>query len=142
MAASLPSATREVRLVTVPEGVPGPEHFAVVAQPLPARPGQVFVRARYFLVFPRLRTVIGGEPEAVPLPPIRAGDVLFGPAVGAVVAAGAGSPLQPGDAVTHLLGRHEHALVAAADSTGCARSWATPRWSCPATDSPRSSGGY
>jgi len=141
MAASLPSATREVRLVTVPEGLPGPEHFAVVAQPLPAPgPGKSSSEPGTF-VFPRLRTVIGGEPEAVPLPPIRAGDVLFGPAVGEVVAAGAGSPLQPGDAVTHLLGRHEHALVAAADSTGCAPSWATPRWSCPATDSPRSSGG-
>ncbi|MDQ0766877.1 MDR family NADP-dependent oxidoreductase [Streptomyces canus] len=118
MAAFLPSATREVRLVTVPEGLPGPEHFAVVAQPLPAPgPGQVLVRNRYFLVFPGLRTLIGGKPGAVPLPPIHAGDVLFGPAVGEVVAAGTGSPLQPGDAVTHLLGWREHALVAAADCT-------------------------
>ncbi|MGV9653072.1 MDR family NADP-dependent oxidoreductase [Streptomyces sp. NPDC003554] len=118
MATSLPSATREIRLVIAPEGLPGPEHFAVVAQPLPTPgPGQVLVRNRYFLVFPGLRTLIAGAPEGVPLPPINAGDVLFGPAVGEVVAAGPGSPLQPGDAVTHLLGWREHALVAAADCT-------------------------
>ncbi|MGC0334646.1 NADPH-dependent curcumin reductase CurA [Streptomyces sp. SAI-170] len=118
MAAFLPATTREVRLVTVPEGLPGPEHFAVVERPLTAPgPGQVLVRGRYFLVFPGLRTLIGAEPGAAPLPPIRADDVLFGPAVGEVVAAGAGSPLQPGDAVTHLLGWREHALLAAADCT-------------------------
>ncbi|MFF1308357.1 MDR family NADP-dependent oxidoreductase [Streptomyces sp. NPDC058307] len=118
MATALPSATREIRLVTAPEGLPGPEHFAVVAQPLPTPgPGQVLVRNRYFLVFPGLRTLIAGAPEGVPLPTINAGDVLFGPAVGEVVGAGPDSPLQPGDAVTHLLGWREHALVAAADCT-------------------------
>ncbi|MFC8430467.1 MDR family NADP-dependent oxidoreductase [Streptomyces sp. NPDC057253] len=118
MATPLPSATREIRLVTAPEGLPGPEHFAVVAQSLPMPgPGQVLVRNRYFLVFPGLRTLIGGAPEGVPLPPIHAGGVLFGPAVGEVVGVGPGSPLRPGDAVTHLLGWREHALVAAADCT-------------------------
>ncbi|MFH8798241.1 MDR family NADP-dependent oxidoreductase [Streptomyces sp. NPDC017936] len=111
-----PSTTREIRLVTAPEGLPAPEHFAAVAQPLPAPgPGRVLVRNRYFLVFPGLRTLIAGAPEGVPLPSIHAGDVLFGPAVGEVVAAGPGSPLRPGDGVTHLLGWREHALVAAAD---------------------------
>ncbi|MEU5771426.1 NADP-dependent oxidoreductase [Streptomyces asoensis] len=118
MAASLPATTREVRLVTLPEGLPGSEHFAVVERPLSAPgPGQVLVRGQYFLVFPGLRTLIGAQPGAAPLPPIRPDDVLFGPAVGEVVAAGAGSPLQPGDTVTHLLGWREHALVAAADCT-------------------------
>ncbi|MEV6947459.1 NADP-dependent oxidoreductase [Streptomyces sp. NPDC051172] len=118
MATPLPSATREIRLLSTPEGLPGPEHFAVVEQPVPLPgPGQVLVRNRYFLVFPGLRTLIAGAPEGVPLPPIHAGDVLFGPAVGKVVAAGPGSPLRPGDAVTHLLGWREHALAAAADCT-------------------------
>jgi NADPH-dependent curcumin reductase CurA len=118
MATALPSTTREIRLVTVPEGLPGPEHLSVVTQPLPTPgPGQVLVRNRYFLVFPGLRTLIAGAPEGVPLPTINAGDVLFGPAVGEVVGAGPGSPLQPGDTVTHLLGWREHALVAAADCT-------------------------
>ncbi|MFB7242052.1 MDR family NADP-dependent oxidoreductase [Streptomyces populi] len=112
-----PSVTREVRLVTEPKGLPGPE-LAVVAQRLPVPgPGQVVVRNRYFLVFPGLRTLIGGAPEGVPLPTIHVGDALFGPAVGEVVAAGPGSPLRPGDVVTHLLGWREHALVTAADCT-------------------------
>lgn len=118
MAALLPAATRGIRLVTVPEGLPGPEHFAVVERPPTAPgPGQVLVQGRYFLVFPGLRTLLGAEPGAAPLPPIRPAAVLFGPAVGEVVAAGAGSPLRPGDTVTHLLGWREHALVAAAHCT-------------------------
>lgn len=112
MTALLPTATREVRLVTVPEGLPGPEHLAVVERPLTAPgPGQVLVRNRYFLVFPGLRTLIGAEPGAAPLPPIHADDVLFGPAVGEIVAAGAGSPLRPGDAVTHLLAARARAAL-------------------------------
>ncbi|MFG2951624.1 MDR family NADP-dependent oxidoreductase [Streptomyces adustus] len=112
-----PSVTREVRLVTEPKGLPGPE-LAVVAQrpPVPG-PGQVLVHNRYFLVFPGLHTLIGGAPEGVPLPTIHVGDALFGPAVGEIVAAGPGCALRPGDTVTHLLGWREHALVAAADCT-------------------------
>ncbi|GAA3503323.1 NADP-dependent oxidoreductase [Streptomyces prasinosporus] len=114
MTTALPSATREVRLATGPKGLPGPEHFAVVTQPLTVPgPGQVLVRNQYFLVFPGLRTLIGGQVEGVPLPPIHAGDALFGPAVGEVVAAGPDSPFRPGDAVTHLSGWREHALLAA-----------------------------
>lgn len=113
--AALPSVTREVRLVTEPKALPGPE-LAVVAQPLPEPgPGQVIVSNRYFLVFPGLRTLMGGAPEGVPLPTIHVGDTLFGPAVGEVVAAGPDSALRPGEVVTHLLGWREHALVAAAD---------------------------
>ncbi|MFF3934953.1 MDR family NADP-dependent oxidoreductase [Streptomyces phaeofaciens] len=118
MTSALPRSTREVRLVSDPEGLPSPEHFAVVETPLPERgPGQVLVRNRHFLVFPGLRTLIGGETDDVPLPPLRGGDTLFGPAVGEVVAAPSGSPLRPGDAVVHLLGWREYALVEAADCT-------------------------
>lgn len=108
--------TREIRLVTAPEHLPGPDHLSVVETPLPAPArGQVVVRNRYFLVFPGLRTLIGGEAEDVPLPSVRVGDALFGPAVGEVVAAGPGSGLRPGDEVTHMLGWREHALLAEAD---------------------------
>ncbi|MFE1959344.1 MDR family NADP-dependent oxidoreductase [Streptomyces sp. NPDC059479] len=123
MTTALPSTAREVRLAATPEGLPGPEHFAVVETPLPAPgtghpgTGHVLVRNRYFLVFPGLRTLIGGEVEGVPLPPLHSGDTLFGPAVGEVVAAPADSPLRVGDTVTHLLGWREYALVAAADCT-------------------------
>ncbi|WP_331454088.1 hypothetical protein A6P39_003820 [Streptomyces sp. FXJ1.172] len=123
MATPLPSATREIRLVTAPEGLPGPEHFAVVTATAHARPRSSprpqpvlpCIPCAAHPVFPVLRTLIGGALEGVPLPPVNAGDVLFGPAVGEVVGAGPGSPLQPGDTVTHLLGWREHALVAAGD---------------------------
>lgn len=116
MTAEPPPVTREIRLVGTPERLPGPEHLAVVETPLPAPgPGQVIVRNRHFLVFPGLRTLIGGKAEGVPLPPVHVGDALFGPAVGEVVAVGPGSGLRPGDEVTHLLGWREHALVAEAD---------------------------
>ncbi|WP_328915167.1 MULTISPECIES: MDR family NADP-dependent oxidoreductase [unclassified Streptomyces] len=114
--AALPRTVREVQLVAVPEGLPAPEHFAVVETPLPeAGPGHVLVRNRYTLVFPGLRTLIGGEVEGVPLPPVHGGDTLFGPAVGEVVAAPDDSPLRPGDTVTHLRGWREYARVAVAE---------------------------
>ncbi|MEV5901147.1 NADP-dependent oxidoreductase [Streptomyces sp. NPDC052127] len=114
--AVLPATTREILLTELPGGLPGPEHLTITRKPVPAPgPGQVVVRNRYFLVFPGLRTLIGGQADGVPLPRIHVGDALFGPAVGEVVAAGPGGPLRPGDMVTHLLGWREHALVAAAD---------------------------
>lgn len=57
--------------------------------------------------------MIGGEVDGLPLPRLRIGDVLFGPVVGEVVAAPFDSPLRPGVAVNHMLGRREYALVAA-----------------------------
>ncbi|GAA1350835.1 MDR family NADP-dependent oxidoreductase [Streptomyces beijiangensis] len=119
MTTALPLTGREIRLRTAPDGLPRPEHFTVSATPLPSRPGpgHVLVRNQHFLVFPGLRTLIGGEAAGVPLPPLRPGDALFGPAVGEVVAAGDGSALRPGDAVLHLLGWREYAVVAAADCT-------------------------
>ncbi len=115
---SLPRTAREVRLASVPSGLPAPENFAVVEAPLTA-PGadQVLVRNRHFLVFPGLRTLIGGEVDGVPLPALSSGDTLFGPAVGEVVAAGHGSPLRIGDTVTHLQGWRDHAVVDAAHCT-------------------------
>ncbi|MEU5254085.1 NADP-dependent oxidoreductase [Streptomyces longwoodensis] len=116
MAASVspPSVTREIRLASAPEGLPAPGDFDLAERPLAAPgPGEVVVRTAYFLVFPGLRTLIGGRTEGVPLPPVHPGDTLFGPAVGEVVAAGAGSPFGPGETVTHLLGWREHALVPA-----------------------------
>ncbi|MET7743445.1 NADP-dependent oxidoreductase [Streptomyces sp. NPDC005385] len=112
MAVQPPLTTREIRLARAPVGLPRPEHLAVVEVPLPApRAGQVIVRNRHFLVFPGLRTLIGGEVEGVPLPPVHVGDTLFGPAIGEVVAVGPGSGLRPGDLVSHLRGWREHAVL-------------------------------
>ncbi|MFC1438525.1 NADP-dependent oxidoreductase [Streptacidiphilus sp. N1-10] len=118
MNATLPRTAREVRLAAVPKGLPAPEHFAVVTAPLPEpTSGQVLVRNRYFVVFPGLRTLIGGEVDGLPLPQLLSGDPLFGPAVGEVVAAPAGSPLRVGDQVVHMLGWREYALVSDGECT-------------------------
>lgn len=120
MTTVLPRTARQIRLAARPEGLPERAHFAVVEVPLPEPgpgPGLVLVRNRHFLVFPGLRTLIGGEVEGLPLPPLHAGDVLFGPAVGEVLSAPAGSPLRPGDLVSHLSGWREYALLAVADCT-------------------------
>lgn len=97
MAVALPATSREIHLADLPGGLPGPEHFRITRKPVPLPgPGQVVVRNRYFLVFPGLRTLIGGQAVGVPLPRIHVGDALFGPAVGEVVAAAPGGPLRPG----------------------------------------------
>lgn len=118
MTTTLPNTAREVRLTAIPEGLPRREHFTVATTTLPQPgPGQVLVRNRHFLVFPGLRTLIGADGDILPLPPLRSGDTLFGPAVGEVVAAPADSPLRTGDAVVHMLGWRDYALVNATDCT-------------------------
>ncbi|MEU9166287.1 NADP-dependent oxidoreductase [Streptomyces sp. NPDC048420] len=103
---------RLVRLTRRPEGLPTPDDFALAHAPLP-RPeaGQVLVRNTHFLVFPGLRTLIGGETRDVPLPALHPGDTLFGPAVGEVVE----GPLEKGQLVLHLQGWREYATPAAAE---------------------------
>ncbi|WP_031511993.1 MDR family NADP-dependent oxidoreductase [Streptomyces sp. NRRL F-5123] len=103
---------RLVRLARRPEGLPVAGDFELVEEPLP-RPGegQVLVRNTHFLVFPGLRTLIGGETRDVPLPPLHAGDVLFGPAIGEVV----DGPLEKGRLVMHLQGWREYGVPAAAE---------------------------
>ncbi|MER5865937.1 NADP-dependent oxidoreductase [Kitasatospora sp. NPDC002040] len=110
MSPNLPQRTRAVRLSAVPEGLPEAHHFELVQTPLPAPgEGEVLVRNRYFSVFPGLRTLIGGEVDGVPLPPLRPGDTLFGPAVGEVL----DGALPPGTLVSHYAGWREHAVLPA-----------------------------
>lgn len=103
---------RLVRLVRRPDGLPAPRDFALAEAPVP-RPesGQVLVRNTHFLVFPGLRTLIGGETRDVPLPPLHPGDTLFGPAIGEV----ADGPLEKGRLVLHLQGWREYATPAVAE---------------------------
>ncbi|MFJ3220211.1 MDR family NADP-dependent oxidoreductase [Kitasatospora sp. NPDC086801] len=115
---TLPTTARVVRLVAEPGGLPGPGDFAVVEEPLPAPgAGEAVVRNRAFLVFPGLRTLIGGELTGAPLPTIAPGDALFGPALGEVLAAPEGGPLRPGDLVTHLQGWRDLVVADAAGLT-------------------------
>ncbi|MEU3416652.1 MULTISPECIES: MDR family NADP-dependent oxidoreductase [unclassified Streptomyces] len=103
---------RLVRLARRPDGLPSPDDFTLVQAPVP-RPeaGQVLVRNTHFLVFPGLRTLIGGETRDVPLPPVQPGDTLFGPAIGEVV----DGPLEKGRLVLHLQGWREYATPAATE---------------------------
>ncbi|MEU9455875.1 NADP-dependent oxidoreductase [Streptomyces sp. NPDC048277] len=103
---------RLVRLARRPDRLPTPDDFALVRAPVP-RPevGQVLVRNTHFLVFPGLRTLIGGETDDVPLPPLHPGDTLIGPAIGEVV----DGPLEKGRLVLHLQGWREYAAPAAAE---------------------------
>ncbi|CAL9324321.1 zinc-binding dehydrogenase [Streptomyces sp. SudanB182_2057] len=111
--------SREVRLAALPAGLPTPADFTLAEVPVgtPAA-GQVLVRNRWFLVYGGLRTLLGGAAKDTPMPTPRPGDTLSGPAVGEVVLAPPGSPLRPGDTVTHPLGWREYALVPEAE---CAR---------------------
>ncbi|MEU1342215.1 NADP-dependent oxidoreductase [Streptomyces sp. NPDC005827] len=103
---------RLVRLVRRPDGLPTPDDFILVQAPIPRlEAGQVLVRNTHFLVFPGLRTLIGGETRDVPLPPLRPGDTLFGPAIGEVV----DGTLGKGQLVLHLQGWREYATPAAAE---------------------------
>ncbi|MER5754450.1 NADP-dependent oxidoreductase [Streptomyces sp. NPDC002088] len=116
MTTSTPLTNREVRLATVPEGLPSAADLAVVESPLPAPASdQVLIRNRQFLVFAGLRTLTGGAAKDTPVPGLRPGDTLFGPAVGEVVIAPPGSALRSGDLVTHMLGWREYALVPVAE---------------------------
>ncbi|MER6345981.1 MDR family NADP-dependent oxidoreductase [Streptomyces sp. NPDC001595] len=112
MTPSLPRISREVRLAAVPDGLPTPADLTLAETPLPPLdPHHVLVWNRQFLVFAGLRTLIGGAARNTPLPGLRPGDTLFGPAVGEVIAAPHGSRLRPGDLVTHMLGWREYAVV-------------------------------
>lgn len=108
---------REVRLTIRPEGLPGPQHFELVDEPLPvAGAGEVLVRNRCFLVSASLRQMVSQGAEdvpGVPFPALRPGDGLRGEAIGEVVMAPTSSGLSPGDMVLHMFGWRDYAVVPA-----------------------------
>ncbi|TYK50482.1 MDR family NADP-dependent oxidoreductase [Actinomadura decatromicini] len=110
----MPDTSREVRLAVRPEGLPEPEHFAVVQVPVPVPgDGEVLVRNRLFHVFPAIRTLMAGSVKGAPFPPLNPGDTLYGKAVGEVVSAPDGGGLRAGDLVQHWQGWREYAAVPA-----------------------------
>jgi len=108
--------SHEIRLAAFPDGLPEPADLTIVETQVPFRgPDDVLVKNHFFTVFAGLRTLLGGGVPGTPLPGIRPGDTLFGPALGEVVSAPESSGLQAGDLVQHMLGWREYAAVPAAD---------------------------
>jgi 2-alkenal reductase len=94
-----------------------PADLVVAETPVPGPgPGEVLVRNRFFAVFAALRTLLSPAVQGTPLPGLRPGDTLFGPAIGEVVAAPGDGTLREGQLVQHMLGWREYAVVPAA---GC-----------------------
>jgi len=112
---ALPAISREVRLISRPEGLPSCENFAMVAVPLPIPSnGEALIRNRYFLLSASLRMMLGQGAEdvsGVPFPTVREGETLPGETLGEIVSAPAGSGFSPGDAVLHFRGWREYAAV-------------------------------
>ena len=107
--------SREIRVASVPKGLPEPGDLAVaeVQVPVPGS-GDVLVRNRFFIMFAALRTLLGGGVPDTPFPGLHQGDTLFGPAIGEVITTSAGGGPRRGDLVGHLLGWREFAVVPAA----------------------------
>ncbi|WP_119728047.1 NADP-dependent oxidoreductase [Thermomonospora amylolytica] len=103
----------EVRLAARPEGrlpVPGDFEITEVAVPGPA-PGQVVVRNLFMSLDPGMLMLIAGE-SGLPMPPYEVGEVMYGDAIGEVVAS-ADPSLGEGDVVMHRLGWREYAVAQA-----------------------------
>lgn len=110
-----PATHREVRLTARPEGPLTVDHFQVVEVPVPTRsPGQVLVRNRLMSVTAVMRTLMQDNAE-LPMPSYVPGEVLWGPAIGEVIAA-PGTGLNPGDLVAHRSGWREYAALDPADA--------------------------
>jgi NADPH-dependent curcumin reductase CurA len=97
----MPTKTRELRFVAQPEGLPGPEHFAVHELELPdPQDGQVLVQNLIMSVDPAMRPALArGQ---TPL-----GSTPRGAAIGRVLASG-NSSYAPGDYVQNMRAFCEH----------------------------------
>lgn len=102
----------EVRLAARPEGLPGPGDFEIaeVAVPDPAA-GQVLVRNLFMSLEPGMLMLIAGT-SGLPMPRYEIGEVMYGAAIGEVVAS-ADPSLGAGDLVMHRFGWREYAVAQA-----------------------------
>jgi len=101
-------SSKEIHLVSRPQGEPRSSDFAVVVAAVPdPGPGEVLVRNRFFSVDPYMRGRMRDAASYVP--PFALGAVMTGMAVGEVVTSQ--SPdLAAGDFVVHDQGWREYAL--------------------------------
>ncbi|MDG9706410.1 NADP-dependent oxidoreductase [Streptomyces sp. DH37] len=104
----IPATSREVRLVSYPEGDVTPDHFALVESELAAPDeGRVVVRNEWMSLGAVYRDQMVPETD-LPIPVFRLGQPMWGRTVGTVVASG--SPdLAVGDLVEHFHGWREYA---------------------------------
>ena len=105
---SFPGTSKEVHLISYPQGEASPSDFAVVEVPVPdPATGQVLVHNRFISVDPYMRgRMRDAESYASPF---ALGEAMTGLAVGEVVASGS-SEFAVGDVVLHDLGWREYAL--------------------------------
>jgi NADPH-dependent curcumin reductase CurA len=105
------TTTREVHLVSRPQGWPVPADFALVTTELadPAD-GELLVRNLFMSVDPYMRPKMNDVKSYSP--PYELGEALYGAAVGEVVESRVDG-YAPGDLVLHGLGWREHAVLAA-----------------------------
>jgi NADPH-dependent curcumin reductase CurA len=107
----MPQTTRQIRLVSRPNGWPTHDDFELVEVGIPdLRPGQVLVRNSVMSVDPYMRGRMNDTKSYIP--PFRLGEPLDGGAVGEVVASESES-VAVGDTVQHQLGWREHAVLEA-----------------------------
>jgi NADPH-dependent curcumin reductase CurA len=101
--------SREVRLVSRPNGMPTPYNFILGQTTLePLQAGQVLVRNLYMSVDPYMRGRMNEGKSYVP--PFELGKPLSGGAVGEVVESQA-EELKPGDIVTSSMGWREYFIA-------------------------------
>ncbi len=108
----IPRTGLEARLVARPDGFPAPDDFeiTVVTVPDPA-PGQVLVRNLFMSLDPGMLMLMEGE-SGLPMPGYEVGEVMYGDAIGEVIAS-ADPSLGEGDLVVHRLGWREYAVARA-----------------------------
>ncbi|MBL8670345.1 MAG: NADP-dependent oxidoreductase [Alphaproteobacteria bacterium] len=102
---------RNLRIVVAarPEGLPRPADFAAEEGPVPQPgDGEVLVRCLWLSVDPYMRGLLDGVYPSIPPPAI--GDVMFGGAVGRVVASNH-PDLAPGDVAEGYLGWQRFAVA-------------------------------
>ncbi|MFF4574616.1 NADP-dependent oxidoreductase [Streptomyces sp. NPDC001410] len=114
--ASTPASSRpprtglEARLTARPDGFPTPDHFEIVTTTVPdPAPGQVLVRNLFMSLDPGMLLLMSGG-SRLPMPAYEVGEVMYGDAVGEVVASG-DPALGVGDLVVHRLGWREYAVA-------------------------------
>ncbi|MCQ9129214.1 NADP-dependent oxidoreductase [Streptomyces hilarionis] len=108
----VPRTGLEARLVARPQGLPTLDCFEITEVAVPdLAPGQVLVHNLFMSLDPGMLMLMEGE-SGLPMPRYELGEVMYGDAIGEVVAS-ADPSLDEGDLVIHRLGWREYAMARA-----------------------------